>query len=97
MTNEFLQPWRKPAPLHDDEHLNSMVVRMARYGGMSVKDFQTKYLARMQGLDLAYDAKAVQRLAIIAGHDLDALMASSLLQDTETGIGEGPSRPHGSA
>ncbi|MET3897168.1 hypothetical protein ABIB57_001105 [Devosia sp. UYZn731] len=79
MTDEFLQPWRRPAPLHPDEHLNSMVVRMARYGGMSVSDFRVKYLARKPGLDVAYDPRAIRRLSVIAGHDLDALLANSLL------------------
>lgn len=79
MIDEFLQPWRRPAPLYPDEHLNSMVVRMARYGAMSPRDFRVKYLARKPGLDVAYDPKALQRLATIAGHDLNALLANSLL------------------
>ena len=67
MTDDFLQPWRRPAPLRPDEHLNSMVVRMARYGGMSVSDFRVKYLARKPGLDVAYDPVAIHRLSVIAG------------------------------
>lgn len=76
MRDEYLQPWRRPAKIHVDEYINSMVVRMARYGGMPVADFMKKYLKAR--VDVAFEPQAIRRLAIITGRREDALLAHSV-------------------
>lgn len=81
MTDRFLEPWRLPALFHPDEDVCSLALRMAERGSMTSKQFVDNYLSgKGLGLsDVAMSDRMLQRLAVIAGIDEQALRWNALI------------------
>ncbi|WP_143078000.1 hypothetical protein [Devosia psychrophila] len=73
-----------PAAFHDDEDINSLVVRMAENGCMTSQEFVRHYL--LSGIvsfnEGTYPTSALRRLAILAGVDEDAIQRNAVTCDS---------------
>jgi len=81
VTDVFSRPWRFPAFYHEDEDINSLVVRMAANGCMTSAEFVRHYLKADIGMfnEGSYQLSALRLLAIMACVDEGSILRNAVV------------------